>query len=260
MPLTVDHLSAWAQNDRQILHDISFSLARGSSVAIMGPSGSGKTTLANAILGLAGPIKLVGEIRKAGVMMKPVTARKFGYVPQNLALWPHLSVKQCLELSHYFGFDKHAINEDWLTTLINLCGLKDLMTLHPRALSGGEKQRLALARALAVKPELLILDEPFCALDIVAKRSLIALVNDLGVRLSVSIIFISHDMDEALAIGQQIMILNKGHITWYGPREKLSATTLSHTWNPLSHPAAESAGAIELALRWTPRTPPRGDD
>ena len=241
MSLRLEHITVKAPA-RPILKDVSFSLGPGHALALIGPSGSGKTTLVKVVLGLLENFNVAGSIYHGGqciqsnnALLVPIAERRFGYIPQNLALWPHLSVWDCVKLSQKFAAKKRIPPEEgWLPELTERCGLTHLLKAFPCTLSGGEKQRLALARALAAKPQLLVLDEPFTALDAGAKKSLIALLKDLHKRLSFSVIFISHDLNEVRAIGQEIMVLEMGALTWYGEQSKLCNEIFTAQWNPLA--------------------------
>lgn len=238
MILRISNLSV-KHGQKCLVHPLSYSLNNQETLAIIGPSGSGKTTLVEAILGIShhtvqATIFLGDElIHQANKKIVPIGLRKFGYIAQNLALWPHLSVKQTVSLAALFSGhkDPHHVQE-----LFELCGLKKLLDKKPHELSGGEKQRVALARALVAKPRLLVLDEPFSALDVVAKSSLIEVVQRLKTRYQFSAIFISHDLTEVLALGQTIIVLDQGACFWSGPKRELCHNSFPSHWNPLNTP------------------------
>ncbi|HXW53729.1 MAG TPA: ATP-binding cassette domain-containing protein [Myxococcota bacterium] len=239
MALRIEDISVCA--DRHlILKNLSFSLAEGRTLSVIGPSGSGKSTLVNTVLGLVTNYQVAGSICYAGQIIQsnnkavvPLAKRRFSYIPQNLALWPHLSVWRTLELAYRFSTREHIHAKAWLSELLECCGLAKLGNAFPCTLSGGEKQRLAFARALAVKPRLLVLDEPFTALDAVAKKNLITLLKDLHKRLSFSLILISHDIIESRAIGEHVLVLQDGKIVWHGKEPHLCHEIFSPNWNPL---------------------------
>jgi ABC-type multidrug transport system ATPase subunit len=241
MHFTIKNLSV-KRAQTWVVSDISFSLSGSETLAIIGPSGSGKTTLVEAILGLItspvfGTIHLDGKlIQRDHHHAVPVPLRKFGYIPQDLALWPHLSVQETLDLAARFALNKSAQPGHKISELMESCGLQDLTQKKPGQLSGGEKQRLSLARALVAKPRLLILDEPFSALDIVAKGLLIDLIERLKAHHHFLTIFISHDLAEVLAIGQQIMVLDGGRSLWLGAKANLKNAPFPTHWNPFLSP------------------------
>lgn len=223
MTLLVSHLKvATAKNT--ILGPISFKHESGT-LAIMGHSGSGKTTLAKTILALMSPEQITGHISFAGkILQKDQTTlinagqRRFGYVPQQCSPWPHLSVGKALELSKRLSFG--GLNYSVLS-IAEAFGLDKLLLRKPIELSGGQKQRLLIACALAAKPSLLILDEALSALDVIAKIELIKLIKDLMIDWQFSTIFITHDLAEALAMADVILLIENGQKIWQGPTNKI---------------------------------------
>lgn len=211
------------------------------TLAIMGPSGSGKTTLAKAILALLSPCMMQGELSFNGIclqkdgriLVKPQD-RRFGYVPQGCAPWPHLSIAKALGLAKRLSPDGgHPFQVE---ALADLFGLRPFLSVKPQALSGGQKQRLLLACAIAACPRLLVLDEAFSGLDVIAKIELITLIKELQQKWPFLAIFITHDMAEALAVADSILILEKGQTIWHGPKETLNRRSFSKRWNPFLSP------------------------
>lgn len=233
MALDIENLSA-SVNGHFILKNISFKLLDQASLAIIGPSGSGKTTLVKIILGLGCNLKIFGQISVNGQILQrddwalPLSERKFAYIPQDLALWPHLTVQKTLELSKRFSKESLLATHD----LLDRCGLLEKKNSFPKNLSGGEKQRLALARALVGKPQLLVLDEPFSGLDVVAKTKLIRIIKDLKARFSFGLIHISHDLNECQQLADQFLVLDQGCLFWQG--QHLIESSFPKHWNPLS--------------------------
>lgn len=235
MRLSVRNLCI-STSTKALVTDVSFELDECASLGIIGPSGSGKTSLLRGILDIADGLMVQGE-----VLFSPAehTDKKklCGYIPQDLALWPHLTVHETVQLAYRFSQKREEkAQTNLVTTLIEQCGLKNLSSQKPAALSGGEKQRLALARALVGTPSLLVLDEPFSGLDVVAKSDIIALVHDLQKSMGFSIIFVSHDLAETLALGRFIMVMNRGLAIWFGKARALSSSCFLPTWNPLQSP------------------------
>lgn len=240
MKILVENLSVRAKT-QFLVKEINLVLGDNQALSIIGPSGSGKTSLVKGILGLIGGV--LGRIYANDQLIQndlhalvPLSQRGFGYIPQELALWPHLPVKKTLKLAYHFSrgyfFQKKIAHHVWLEKIMIECGLSDLADKIPSLLSGGEKQRLALARALVCQPRLLILDEPFSGLDVVAKIELIKLITKLRKLFGFSLIFISHDLSESLAMGERIMIMEKGRQIWFGNKEDLSEERFLPHWNP----------------------------
>jgi ABC-type multidrug transport system ATPase subunit len=234
MALSVKNLSVGDKNGL-VLQDISFAIKKGETLGIIGPSASGKTTLIKAILGLNKNKTIAGEIRFDEKILKDRSPQpRFGYVPQTLALWPHLSVLDCLALAAHFcqipAQDKKARTRE----VIDLCGLTNITKKLPKNLSGGEKQRLALARALINQPELLLLDEPFSALDMIAKTKLIKIIVDCQARMKMPVAIISHDFYEAFSLSHRVLILIDGKIRWMGEKSHLQEKHFPKDWNPLA--------------------------
>jgi len=223
---------------QSLIGPISFE-NHSNSLAIMGPSGSGKTTLAKSILALHAPFLISGEIYYEGQCLQKdhrtliaATKRSFGFIPQQAAPWPHLSVQQALTLASSL---KSKDRESSLA-LAEHCGLKRLLHHKPHQLSGGQKQRLLIACALAAKPRLLIFDEAFFALDIVAKMELINLIKSLQQEWRFMAIFITHDVAEALAVADYILLISDGLKIWHGPKDRLKEAPFLPSWNPLLSP------------------------
>lgn len=178
-------------------------------VVLFGPSGSGKTTLLNCIAGLvqpdAGTIKLNRRmLYQSNKKQLPVQKRKIGYLFQDYALFPHMTVAKNI----HYGMRDLSLAE----SLVNVVGIRHLMDSYPNNISGGEKQRVALVRALAMKPHALLLDEPFSSLD---EQTRIDCQDEL-IRLhetwEIPIILVTHNIDEAKKVGDRILRIEKGRL------------------------------------------------
>jgi molybdate transport system ATP-binding protein len=193
-------------------------------VVLFGPSGCGKSLTLRAVAGLlrpdAGRIELPGGATAfdavAGIELPP-QARNVGYVVQELALFPHLSARQNIE----FGIaswprEKRRARSAELLALFDLAGLEDR---RPRQLSGGQQQRIALARALAAEPSLLLLDEPFSALEAPLRSMLRREVAALRRRLDLTALFVTHDLGEAYALADRVVVYDDGAVLQQGPRD-----------------------------------------
>ena len=204
------------------LHDICLELNSGDYLTLLGPSGSGKTILLESLLGLIPPDKGCVFINGNDSTQRPPEKRGIAYLPQDLALFPHLSVRQNI----LFGIDDRknlsSATEIWLHELLRLLNLEQLFNRRSVTnLSGGEQQRVALARALLPKPDILFLDEPLSALDAFTKRQLQIKLREINRELGVTILHVTHDREEAFMLGEQIAVLIDGQIEQIGSRDEL---------------------------------------
>jgi len=212
--LSIEQVSHW-YGDRQVLFDISLDVHRGSITAVIGPSGQGKTTLLRIIGGFEVPRKgvvRIGErvVNEHGKCVIASERRGVSIVPQEGALFPHLSVggNVAFGLSQRRGVQaKQRVAE-----VLEIVGLAGMQKMRPHQLSGGMQQRVALARALAPHPELILLDEPFAALDMKLRES----VRDETIRTlraeGATVLWVTHDQEEALANSDQVAVLLEGRI------------------------------------------------
>ena len=196
--------------------DVNFGIEKGSLVALLGPSGSGKTTILRMIAGLETPKS--GDIIIDGKRVNDMAPadRGIGFVFQNYALFRYMTVYQNIA----FGLelkkvDKEKIKER-VEELLELTSLKGLEKRYPNQLSGGQRQRVAFARALAPNPSLLLLDEPFAAIDAKVRQELRSWLREMIYRVGITSIFVTHDQDEAVEVADQIIVTNKGRIEQIG--------------------------------------------
>ena len=194
-------------------------------VVLIGPNGSGKTSLLAFLLGALRPsrgrISLNGRAlfdSQAGIDL-PMEARQLGYMPQHYALFPHLSVRQNLEFAA--SARGTGSTEPELTRLLDSFELAELSERRPGTLSGGEKQRVALARMLAGNPAALLLDEPLAALDAPARDRVRGLVADTLRKLELPTLTVTHDPRDARALGQTVLVLEAGRITQRGTLDEI---------------------------------------
>lgn len=204
------------------LNRVNFSIADGESFVLLGPSGAGKTLLIETIMGLRGPDSGEVLLDNRDITQLPPEIRKISYVPQDLGLFPHLSVRQNI----LFGprVQNLAVEEtnDSLEHLITLLNLQTFIDRKNIALlSGGEKQRVALARALIVKPRVLFLDEPFVSLDLRLRRELQLQFRALQKSLGINFIYVTHDQDEPYILGDKMGILIDGNLMQTGTIEEV---------------------------------------
>ena len=195
----------------------------GGVTAIFGRSGSGKTTLVNAIAGLLrlqhGRITFNDEVlfdAESGIHVPP-QARRFGYVFQEGRLFPHLTVKNNLLFSNMFL--THKVTGAELDRIVGLLGLESLLTRRPGALSGGEKQRVAIGRALLARPRLLLLDEPLAALDTQRKSEILRYLELLRDEFSLPMLYVSHAVEEVVRLAGHVVLLSDGRVEASGPTD-----------------------------------------
>ena len=203
---------------KEIIKGISFSLEQGDIGCLLGPSGGGKTTLLRAIAGLqppvAGSITLDGDILDdKNHCMRP-ESRQVGLVFQKQSLFPHMNVADNIT----FGLHKEPRDEanKKLTEMLQLMDLEGLGKRFPHQLSGGEQQRVTLARALVMRPRLLLLDEPLANLDTPIRRRLATFMRESLEKWGVCALLVTHDEEEAFIMAQQIGVLNEGKIEQWG--------------------------------------------
>ena len=199
------------------LDRISLEVAEGEFVCFLGPSGCGKTTLLRAIAGL--DVQTHGTIEQAGqdISTLPPSRRDFGIVFQSYALFPNLTVFQNVAYGLENRGQGRAAIDRRVRELLGLVGLPEQGGKYPAQLSGGQQQRVALVRALATSPGLLLLDEPLSALDAKVRVYLRHEVRELQRRLGVTTIMVTHDQEEALTMGDRIVVMNRGGIEQVGP-------------------------------------------
>lgn len=197
-------------------NNISFSIEEGKLIGLLGPSGSGKTTILRMIAGLELPDS--GDIFIGGTRVNDIEAGKrgIGFVFQNYALFKSMTVYE--NIAFGLKVQKLAKNEikERVNELIELVGLKGLEKRYPHQLSGGQRQRVAFARALAPRPKLLLLDEPFAAIDSKIRKELRMWLKEIIGKLNITSIFVTHDQDEAVEVADEIIVMNKGNIEQKG--------------------------------------------
>lgn len=215
--------------DRAILKSLSLSVSRGETVALLGRSGSGKTTALKLVNRLLEPS--AGEVRvdeRATLEWDPIRLRRrIGYVIQEAGLFPHFTVERNIALVPELEQWPRNRIKDRVRELLGIVGLDPahFAQRYPHQLSGGQRQRVGVARALAADPPILLMDEPFGALDVLTRAEIQREFLDIQQRLQKTILFVTHDMREALLIGTRIALLEAGALTGvYGPADFLRAT------------------------------------
>jgi len=226
------------------LDGVGLSVGEGEFVALVGGSGSGKTTLLKTINGLIRPD--VGQVAVAGEAIGATPAhlvrRRIGYVFQEVGLFPHLTVAENIGVTpRLLGWDRARIAAR-VAELLELVALpRDLAGRPPAALSGGQRQRVGVARALAAEPRLMLMDEPFGALDPVTRDALGADYRALHERLGLTTIMVTHDMAEAVLLADRIVVLKSGRILADGaPADLLARSRDPHVRALLEAPKRQA--------------------
>jgi osmoprotectant transport system ATP-binding protein len=236
----------WPGADRASVEDISLSVPEGTSCALIGPSGSGKTTLLRMVNRLvepsAGSIRIGGEDARA--MDATALRRRIGYVIQEVGLFPHWDVAANIAtVPTLLGWDRARIGAR-VEEVLSLVGLEPtrFANRRPHELSGGERQRVGVARALAGDPPVLLMDEPFGAVDPVQRAKLQEEVLRLLQQLRKTVLLVTHDVAEAVRLGDAVALLRDGRLIQHAP----AAAMLAH---PADGFAAEFLGANRVLLR-----------
>ena len=207
--LEISHLEKSFGANR-VVKDFSLDIDQGEFVSLLGPSGCGKTTVLRMVAGFETPS--TGSIRIDGqdvVNLRP-NQRNIGMVFQAYALFPNLTVAQNVGFGLKVKGVPRAESDARVVEMLRLIGLSDLGGRFPFQLSGGQQQRVALARALAVRPRVLLLDEPLSALDAKIRVSLRAEIRDIQRELGITTIFVTHDQEEAMSMSDRIVVMNGG--------------------------------------------------
>jgi len=247
------HDIALAFGRTQVLRDIDLVIEPGEFFALLGPSGSGKSTLLRVIAGFAFPQSGRVLVDGQDISRVPPWERNIGMVFQNYALWPHMTVWQNVA----FGLEERKLPraeiERRTADALDLVGLRDLAARRPSQISGGQQQRIALARTIAIEPKVLLMDEPLSNLDaklrVHMRTELLALQRKLGI----TTIFVTHDQEEALSIADRVAVLDQGVIQQVGtpmelydsPANRFIANFVG-TINMLEGTLEQADGAMEF--------------
>lgn len=196
--------------------DVSFSIEKGHLIGLLGPSGGGKTSILRILAGLEVPSS--GDIVFHGKRVNdlPPQERGIGFVFQNYALFKHMTVYDNIAFGLKVKKQSKQQIADRVKELVELTGLKGFEHRYPHQLSGGQRQRVAFARALAPEPQLLLLDEPFAAIDAKIRQELRTWLKDMIERVGITSIFVTHDQEEAIEVADEIMIINHGRLEQKG--------------------------------------------
>ncbi len=214
-----------AYGSHEVLRRVSLDVERGEFLVIIGPSGCGKTTLLKLINGLVLPV--AGEVLVEGERLSACSLtdlrKRIGYAVQGAKLFPHMTVQD--NICYVPCLDKKLSKEDRRVMAERMLAMVDLPAelagRFPRQLSGGQKQRVGIARAMAASPDILLMDEPFGAVDEITRRTLQGELSGLQKKTGITIVFITHDIEEAFKLGSRILIMKDGMIWQEGGREEL---------------------------------------
>jgi iron(III) transport system ATP-binding protein len=224
---------------KPVLTGVDLRVETGTLTAILGPSGSGKTTLLRVICGFeraqAGSVALDGEIVDDATHFVAPERRRIGYVPQEGNLFPHLTVAGNIR----FGLSRNAESKQRVMELLEMIGLADRARSYPHQLSGGQQQRVALARALAVRPRLVLLDEPFASLDASLRASVRGEVLHLLREAGATALLVTHDQDEALSMSDSVAVIRDGVIAQFDSPQQIYS-------RPLDADLAHFVGDVNL--------------
>lgn len=229
-------------NSRQVLRNLNLQIPSGSFAAILGPSGCGKTTLLRSIAGLitpsGGAIRFGKQLVSVSSLVLPPHKRNIGYVPQEGGLFPHLSVAENVSFALTRKISQQEQNQI-INEMLELVGMKGFNNRSPQELSGGQQTRIALARALAMKPAMVLLDEPFAALDQALRVDISEEVVALLKKSGTTSIMVTHDREDALVSADVIALMRGGTVVQSG-------TPAQVYLNPISAEVALSTGDIDV--------------
>jgi molybdate transport system ATP-binding protein len=206
--------------------DVGFDTV-GGRLAVVGPNGAGKTSLLKALIGAVevergwiglGDRRLVDTEARVAI---PMEERGLGYLPQSYALFPHLTVQQNVEFPMIGRSSDKAVRSERATHLLESFGVAHLASRRAAGLSGGEMQRVALARTLALEPKALLLDEPLAAMDVTRRGEVQTFLLEHLTRLALPTLLVTHDVNEARVLGDRILVLEGGCVTQVGSFEEL---------------------------------------
>ena len=202
-------------NGQIVLEDVSFSIKEGEFVSILGSSGCGKTTLLKILIGIEKPDSGIICKDDVDITNKKPSERGMGLVFQNYALFPNMTVWNNVA----YALKAHRVPKDEIKTkvdnVLNIVGLTDFANKKPTKMSGGQQQRVAIARTLVMEPDIILFDEPMAALDADIRMSLRKELKDIQKKLNKTMIYVTHDQEEAFSMSDRIIVMNDSHIAQF---------------------------------------------
>lgn len=197
---------------KNVLENLSFDVYESEFLSILGESGCGKTTLFRCLIGIEEFDKGEVFLDNINITNKPASERKMGIVFQNLALFPNMNVYN--NIAYPLKVKKYPkdVIANLVKEMLEVTGLIEHQLKYPHELSGGQKQRVAIARTLVLRPEIILFDEPMSALDVSTKNVLRDFLKEIQAKFGITMIYITHDQEEAFALSDRIMIMNEGKI------------------------------------------------
>lgn len=216
--IDIQNVSKSYQAGVLVLNNISLSITKGSFVTIIGPSGCGKTTLLRLMNGMTeidqGSVNVLGK--DLNEWNKIDLRRKIGYAIQQGGLFPHLSVRENISFVLKISKTAASVTNERVNKLASLMNFDERqLDAFPSGLSGGQQQRVGVARALASQPEIVVMDEPFGALDNITRKNLQSELKEMHKKLGNAFVMVTHDLHEAFTLGTHVVIMNKGMIEQY---------------------------------------------
>lgn len=223
-----------AYGDKVILKDFNLSIEKGEFVTVIGSSGCGKTTALKMVNGLLEPTEGDILIEGESIREKDQTQlrRNIGYAIQGSVLFPHMTVEQNIAyVPNLLNKRDKKKTRDAVSKWMRIVGLdEEMRERYPAELSGGQQQRVGIARALAASPEILLMDEPFGAVDEITRGQLQTELHQIYEKTGITVMFVTHDISEALKLGTKVLVMDQGEICQYAPPKEL-----------LRHPADDTA-------------------
>ena len=243
------------------LDGIDLAIAAGEYVALLGPSGCGKTTLLSVLGGFVHPTEGTVEIGGRDVTRMPPARRPTTTMFQDYALFPHMTVADNVAFGLRMRGAPRAARRARAAEMLGLVGLPEAAPRRPHALSGGQRQRIALARALAVSPDVLLLDEPLGALDLKLRRAMQGELKAIQRRVGTTFVHVTHDQEEAMAVADRIVVMNRGRIEDAGPPTRVyrrpASLFAADFMGETNHIPATAAGdGVDTPLGRLPVKPP----
>ncbi len=228
--IDIQNINKTYQTGTKALNNVTLSVLPGSFITIIGPSGCGKTTLLRTINKMtefdSGNIEIFGKNLQSWNEIE--LRRSIGYVIQSGALFPHMTIKQNIEFVLTISGVEKSIRDKRVKYLSDMMGFEERQLISfPSELSGGQQQRVGVARALACEPKIVLMDEPFGALDNITRRKLQSELKVMHKNMGITFIMVTHDLHEAFTIGTHLVIMNEGSVVQYDTAENIRKNPLN---------------------------------